>query len=125
MDLLNIGWLLILPLVWFIWKKKKLEQELMQASLKVAQLEGEKKLFVDTKGKFEEIFKLFSLEAVDVLRQKSDQEMHKVLHPVKESLTKLDANMRAIERERKGETEVLKSLREETANLAKALRKPD
>ncbi len=125
MDLLNLGWVLVIPLVWLLWEKRKLERELMDSKIREAHLEGEKKLLADTKEKFGDLFKLFSLEAVDVLRQKSDQEMFKVLEPVKQSLTKLDDNMRAIEKERKGESEVLKGLRDETANLARALRKPD
>ena len=58
-----------------------------------------------------------------------------LLTPVKESLTKLDSGIRQMEKERKGEQEVLKTqiqslvenekqLKQETSNLVKALRTP-
>lgn len=58
-----------------------------------------------------------------------------LVNPIKESLFKLDANFRQIEKERKGDQEMLKTemktladnerqLKQETANLVKALRAP-
>jgi DNA recombination protein RmuC len=99
-------------------EKKRLEKETQQFKIRVAYLEGENRLLESEKKNFE-------LEATDIFRKKSEEEMLKVLDPVKQTLMKLDDNMRAIERERRGEKELLKGIREETANLAKALRKPD
>lgn len=118
MDLLNLGWLLIVPLAWALWEKAKIGRELVESRIREAQLEGENRLLENEKEKFE-------LEAIDQFRKQSDQEMIRVIDPVKQALLRLDDNMRAIERERRGEKELLKGIREETANLAKALRKPD
>lgn len=100
-------------------------------------------LLTESKEKLKEAFKLLSLEAVEKISEKSEAEMlkreevfKKSLDPVKEGLNKLSEGMFKIEKERRGEQEALKehlkavldsekSLRDETANLVKALRKPD
>lgn len=81
----------------------------------------------ETLGKFQE-------KAKGDLEKRQESIEH-VLKPVKESLFKLDQGMRAIEKERKGEheslktqlkmmTEAEKELRSETSTLVKALRMP-
>ena len=100
MDFFNLGWLLVIPLIWALWEKKKIERALTESRVREAELIGENK-FLHSDGE------------------------SRILDPVKETLLKLDDNMRAIERERRGEKELLKGIREETANLAKALRKPE
>lgn len=115
---MNLGWLLMLPLFYLLFLKSKLDKEVNRFKIRVAYLEGENRLLESEKKNFE-------LEATDLFRKKSEEEMIKVLDPVRQTLLKLDDNMRAIERERRGEKELLKGIREETANLAKALRKPD
>lgn len=101
------------------------------------------KLLEETKEKLSLAFKAISFETLEAFHEKSEKEMvkkeelmHKMLDPVKQSLHKLDEGMRLIEKERKGESELFKeqlravlesekSLRDETANLVNALRKPD
>lgn len=67
--------------------------------------------------------------------EKKQQEITHIVKPVKETLEKLDSNMKALEKERKGEQESLKArmdsmihsekeLRKETSTLAKALHTP-
>ncbi len=91
MDIFNLGWLLIMPVVWLIWDKMRLENELREAKIREARLEGD----------------------------------YEKYEPVKVSLERLDESMRGIERERIRDKELLKGIRDETANLAKALRKPE
>ncbi len=91
MEIFNLGWLLIIPVVWLFWEKTRLERELGQSKIREARLESDYEKF----------------------------------EPVKVSLERLDDSMRAIERERIREKELLKGIRDETANLAKALRKPE
>jgi DNA recombination protein RmuC len=125
MEILNLGWLLLIPLIWLYFAKKKIENELKEAKLREAFLQGEKKIFEGAKEKFEEIFKLHSSEAIHLIQKKSDEEALKMLNPVKETLNRLHENMKAIELERRGEKEILKGIQEETKNLTNALRKPD
>jgi DNA recombination protein RmuC len=125
MEILNFGWLLVLPLIWLYFAKKKIETELKETKLREAFLQGEKKIFESAKEKFEEIFKLTSNEAINLLQKKSDDQATKMLEPVKETLNKLYENMRSIELERRGEKEILRAVQEETKNLTNALRKPD
>ena len=100
MELGYFGWMLLIPLVWALWEKRRLEKDLGNSRVREAELLGENRYL------------------------HAEQEST-ILDPVKETLAKLDDNMRAIERERRGEKELLKGIREETANLAKALRKPE
>lgn len=150
-----LGYLLIIPLI-LIWREKsRLKLELVKSEMNESLLqktieEREKafdekmKLVEETKEKLSESFKTISRDTFDAMQKRSDSEwakkeetfLSKTLSPVKESLSKLDEGMRAIEKERKGEKEQLKehlkaisdseqALRKETSNLVQALRKPD
>ncbi len=150
-----LGWLLVIPIV-YLWRQKEALKEentrfrMLEAQLKNTIEERDRGfnekmvLLEETKEKLREAFKAVSKETLDVMQKKNEEEwgkkeeqfLTKTLNPVKESLSKLDEGMRAIEKERKGEKEQLKeqlrtiveseqSLRKETSNLVKALRKPD
>ena len=150
-----LGYLLIIPLI-LIWRQKsdlnsKLTTLLLsEAELKKTIEERERSfkekmaLIEETKEKLSDSFKAISKETLEGMQKKTDDEwtkkeqtfLSKTLTPVKESLSRLDDGMRAIEKERKGEKEQLKehlktiseseqALRKETSNLVKALRKPD
>src|SRR5262249_2557576 len=67
--------------------------------------------------------------------EKRQQAIGEMIHPMKEHLSKLDTDLKQLEKERKGDQEALKGqikqmvetekeLRLETANLVKALRAP-
>lgn len=101
------------------------------------------KLIEQTKEKLSDSFKAISYEAIEKLRKSSDEESKKkeesfvkLMNPIKEGLGKLEEGMRLIEKERKGEQQAFKKhieqiveseqhLKNETANLVKALRKPE
>ena len=152
--------LLFLPVFAILWllmwrqnealKKENAQLRVVEAQLKNTIEERERSfcekilLIEETKEKLKESFQAISQDALEAIQKKSDSEwakkeeffFQKTLVPVKESLSKLDEGMRAIEKERKGEKEQLKeqlkticaseeALRKETANLVKALRKPD
>lgn len=146
--------LLLVPLICFWWLSHRKSQEITQLKIYASQLEtklseAEKSyrekldLASETKEKMSEIFKGFSLEAMEKFQKKSQEEVAskeatliQSILPVKEGLAKLDLGMQQLEKERKGESESLreqiravleseKQLRDETANLVKALRKPD
>ncbi len=151
----SLAWLLLVPLI-FVWRQKEALKEentklrLLEVQLKNTIEERERgynekmALIEETKEKLKESFQSISKDTLEVMQKKNDEEwgkkeeffLAKTLNPVKESLSKLDQGMRAIEKERKGEKEQLKeqlramaeseqSLRKETSNLVKALRKPD
>lgn len=150
-----LGYFLLIPLVWLFRERTKLKMQLLKAELNESLLqktieereksfEEKMKLIEETKEKLSESFKTISRDTFDAMQKRTDHEwakkeetfLSKTLNPVKESLSKLDEGMRAIEKERKGEKEQLKehlktiseseqALRKETANLVKALRKPD
>ncbi len=147
MSFFYLGWALILPLAWIWHRKQALHGEIASLRMQLKsqeELHEEKMKFVlETKEKLSESFKVFSYEAMEKFQKHSDAELQRKeeallekLRPVKEGLLKLDEGMRTIEKERKGEKEVFKEqiqsilqsekdLRDETANLVKALRKPD
>lgn len=83
MFLSYLGWFLIIPLGWLLYKNFGL--------------------------------KMKNIELTTELKFAKEEALVKMLQPVKDSLSKLDTGMRQIEKE----------LREETANLVKALRRPD
>ena len=61
-------------------------------------------------------------------RQRLQRELHEAkgtLTPIRDSLDKLEGSIRWMDRERRAEGELLKGLKEETANLSRALRRPD
>lgn len=149
-----ISLLLLPPLGFLLWLCYRKEKELTQLKIYSREIEtrlaeaekgyNEKlAIIAETKEKMGEVFKGFSLEAMEKFYKKSQEELSSKestlinsILPVKEGLANLDKGMREIEKERKGESESLKEqiravleseklLRDETANLVKALRKPD
>ena len=149
-----VGWFCLFPLGWIWWQWEKRKAEIIQLKIEKREIETvlreqdknfrEKiSLLEESKDKLKEAFKGLSLEAVNCLHEKAQQEsaqkevaLQKILEPIKTSLGKLDDGMHRIEKERKGEKDALqeqlkaildseKLLRQETASLAKSLRKPE
>lgn len=114
--------LLVVLLGYLLWKKQK----------RVVELEAKEKV-VDEQ--LVNTFKALSSDALDK-SSKSFLDLAKLsFDPVKESLSKLDKGMQALEKERKGDHSALtsqvkalveneKELRSETSSLVKALRAP-
>ncbi len=154
MNVLYFGWFLLIPLAWLLRINKRLNENIIELRIKESQIETmlvehsksyEEKLLLlnETKEKIGDIFKGYSLDAMEKFHQlsqtesnKRDLDFVKAISPIKDSLSKLDDGMRFIEKERKGESESFKEqirsilvsekeLKIETANLTKALRKPD
>ena len=123
----SLAWLLLVPLI-FVWRQKEALKEentklrLLEVQLKNTIEERERgynekmALIEETKEKLKESFQSISKDTLEVMQKKNDEEwgkkeeffLAKTLNPVKESLSKLDQGMRAIEKERKGEKEQLK-----------------
>ncbi len=149
-----LGWSLVFPLAWIWWQWEKKKAEVVQFKIEKREMETilreqdknfQEKLSIleESKEKLKDAFKGLSLEAVERLHQKAQQEsaqkeeaLQKILEPIKSSLGKLDDGMHRIEKDRRGEKEALqeqikamleseKMLRQETASLAKSLRKPE
>jgi DNA recombination protein RmuC len=116
----------LIALIAFLWSKLKIQEakvhflEEMKKTLSATSLEALQKLHTESQGEFE----------------KKEKAIAKLVQPVQESLFRLDDGLKKLEKERKGEQEVLKEqmramidaekhLRQETANLVSALRKPD
>jgi len=130
------------------------EKTLVEKELEITALKAKQGAFEE---KLSELFQALSLEALEKNNQhfltlaksvldryqekagteleKKNQAINELVNPLKESLNKLDQNMRSTELQRKGEYEALrqqmsslgeteKQLRQETANLVKALRSP-
>lgn len=138
-------------------KRREREEELVTLKIKQSGLE-EKNLFLKQESERQaQTFKALSLEALEKNSQsfltlagatlekfqeaakgdleKRQQTITEMVAPMKESLQKLDQGLRLLEKERKGEQQVLqeqlrslveteRQLRHETATLVKALRSP-
>lgn len=133
------------------------DKELIQLKIELASLEEKNKYYQQAQDQLKDSFKVLSNEALEnstkIFLEKAQASLEKLkenaqedllkkeeaigalLKPVKETLGKLDEGMRVIEKERKGENEVLKEqmralneserlLRQETALLVRALRSP-
>jgi len=118
--MMSIGWLLLFPLLWLWYLNHKKLQEI--TTLKIHESELQTKLTeieksyieklslaTETKEKMSEIFKGFSLEAMEKFHKKSQEDLSlketalaKTIQPVKDGLEKLDHGMRQMEKERKG-----------------------
>ncbi|MBM3200931.1 MAG: DNA recombination protein RmuC [Chlamydiae bacterium] len=113
-------------IILFLWSKLKIQEAKMEFLKEMKQTLGEtsfeslQKLHTQSQGEFE----------------KKEIAIAKLVQPVQDSLLRLDDGLRKLEKERKGEQEVLKEqmramiesekhLRQETANLVSALRKPE
>lgn len=154
MQLSIIAYLLVLPVIFLWWLVHRKEGEItrlkiLSRELEIRLVETEKSyneklsLATETKERMSELFKGFSHEAMEKFQKKAQENLSSKesalinsIQPVKEGLDKLDKGMKEMEKERKGESERLKEqirsvleseklLRDETANLVKALRKPD
>jgi DNA recombination protein RmuC len=131
-----------------------LEKTVVEKEIEIATLKANQSAFEE---KISEMFKTLSLEALEKNNQnfltlaksvldryqekagteleKKNQAIGELVNPLKESLKKLEQDMRSTELQRKGDHEALrqqmhslseteKHLRHETANLVKALRSP-
>lgn len=138
---LGAGWLLFPFLMWMRRKNYVLRDQLHQLQLEKLSYETQWQCVMATKSHFSDLFKGLSLEAIDLLRQKSDgdylkreESLMQVLHPLHQNLQKLEEKLHKIEKERHGEGVALKQqiqmmitsekeLRHETENLNRSLRK--
>ncbi len=132
---------LLIALLAFLWSKLKLQEA------KIQFLEQLKETFstvsFDTMQKSHQAFLELANQNFEKLHaqsqgvmEKKEMAINQLVAPVKESLLKLDDGLKKLEKERRGEQEILKEqmramaaaekeLRSETANLVTALRKPD
>lgn len=150
---------IIFLILWLLERRKNISlvQELKQRISSQAAAEERARQLQAAQDKMSDTFRALSLEALEKnshsflelaqlkfekLQEGAKGELEKkqiaideLLKPVKETLSKLDGGVRAIEKERKGEQEALKQqlrsmveaekhLRLETSNLVKALRTP-
>lgn len=102
------------------------------SALSFESLQKSHQTFLELAG---ENFAKFHMQSKGEL-DKKEHSILKLVQPVQESLVKLDDGLKKLEKERRGEQEIIKeqmramneaekALRQETANLVSALRKPD
>lgn len=142
------GFTLLALLITLIKNRRlpKLEQEVAQLKTEAAVLGEKVKFLRESEENLKNTFRALSAEALQKNNEafltlakgeleKKHTSFKELVTPVKESLGKLDDGLRKLEKERKGEQEVLKShlhslvqtekeLRSETSSLVKALRAP-
>ncbi len=153
--------LTFIPLLFFLWRARrrgeKLAQELLQARAEKEIAEQKLAFTIDGEERAKTLFQSLSLEVLERssrqflslakatfeqtqektagLFEQKEQAIASLLRPMRETLLQLDTGLRSIEKERKGEHEMMKTqlhsllesernLRDETANLAQALRAP-
>lgn len=152
--LIAVIFILLSALISVINQKEKLKEKLTTILIEKAKLEAsideQGKSFKDrmeivneSKEKLEEMFKGISAQALMKMEEKSYKEEERrgkvlsdLMKPMKESLTKLDEKMNTLEKDRKGDKEMLreqlrqvaeseKDLLKETKGLKDALSKPE